>query len=482
MLSIFGDGQTSNCQGPSRRELLRIGSLALGGLTLPGLLATQSQAAAPRRVVRDKAVILLFLQGGPPQVETFDPKMEAPEGTRSCTGEVKTTLPGVSFGGTFPKMARLADRLAVVRSFASTDGGHNQLPVLTGRNPLAAPMGALYARAVGSLHPRTGMPSNAVLVPEGVAPALKLGQPTGPFTFDYVKKNYVPAGRLGPQYDAFLLSGGSQLLDNLRLNLSRQDLDDRRRLLARLDGLARGLERTRELDGMSSARQKAYDVLLRGVSQAFDLSKEAPRTLARYDTSHLFRMEDYHAGGKNYNRLRNQARMTNLLGKQLLLARRLCEAGCGFVTVVDSGWDFHGDGNNPPTPVGMKVLGPQLDHAVAAFVEDVEERGLSDKILLVVTGEMGRTSRKGKNGGTNHNGNLTPLVLAGGGLKLGQVIGRSDRSGNAPATERYTPEELLATVLHVLFDAGELRIAPAALPAAVSALVLGGKPIKELFA
>ena len=481
MLSIFGDGYYHTCKGPSRRELLRIGGLALGGLALPQLLASRASAAGNRKVFRDRAVVLLFLQGGPPQIETFDPRPDLPEGTRSCTGEVKTALPGVQFGGTFPKLAKLADRLAVVRNFASTDGGHNQLPVLSGRNPHAAPMGALLARAAGSLNARTAVPNNVVLVPESVQPDLKLGQPTGPFTYQYVLQNYLPAGKLGSQFSGFLPGGGSTLLQNLQLRLTRQEFEDRRGLLRRLDGLKRTLEKTGELEAAEATQQKAYEVLLRGVADAFDLRKEDPKTIARYDTGHLFRMEDYHKGGPLYRNLRNQSRMTNLLGKQLLLARRLCEAGCGFVTVVDSGWDFHADGNNPGVPVGMKALGPQVDHAVAAFLEDVRERGLGEKILLVVTGEMGRSARKGKNGGTGHNGNLTPLLLAGGGLKMGQVIGRSDRSGNKPAGERYTPENLLATVLHTLFDPGELRIAPEAVPASVAKLIIDGRPIRELF-
>lgn len=481
MLTILGDGQTATCQGPTRRELLHIGGLGLGGLALSHLFTPQARAAA-RSVVRDKAVVLLFLQGGPPQIETWDPKPEADDTVRSCTGWVGTKLPGVCFGGTFGRLAARADRLAIVRSFASTDGGHNQLPVLTGRNAFAAPMGSVYSRGIGPLHPRTGVPSNVVLVPESVQPDLKLGEPTGPFTYGYVQKNYVPAGRLGSRYDAFIPGGGAELFRNLRLQLPRDQFDNRRELLSRLDSLRHDLDRAGDLTGAEAAQRTAYDVLLRGVADAFDLSRESQRTIARYDTSHVFRMEDYHRGGKYYNNLRNQSRMTNLLGKQLLLARRLCEAGCGFVTVVDGGWDFHGDGNNPPTPIGMPVMGTQVDHAVSAFLDDVQDRGLSEKILLIITGEMGRTSRKGRNGGTNHNGNITPLLLAGGGLKMGQVIGQSDRIGNAPATPRYTPENLLASVLHTLFDAGELRITPAALPAAVSKMVLEGQPIRELFA
>ena len=125
-------------------------------------------------------------------------------------------------------------------------------------------------------------------------------------------------------------------------------------------------------------------------------------------------------------------RSSNLLGKQMLLARRLVERGCGFVTVMDAGWDMHSNNNSPKGLAGMKWLGAQVDHAVAAFLEDVKQRGLSDKILLIVTGEMGRTPKLSKDGGRDHWGNLTPLLLAGGGLNMGQVIGQSDKQAGAP--------------------------------------------------
>jgi uncharacterized protein (DUF1501 family) len=142
----------------------------------------------------------------------------------------------------------------------------------------------------------------------------------------------------------------------------------------------------------------------------------------------------------------------------MLLARRLCEAGCGFVTVSDCGWDMHANGNSPKNMDGLRWLAPQVDHAVAAFLEDVRQRGLSDRILLVVTGEMGRSPRLNKDGGRDHHGGLTPLILAGGGLKMGQVIGRSDATASRPATKGYTPANLFATVMRFLFDVGKLRL------------------------
>ena len=479
MLTIRDNRLMRVCQGATRREFLRIGSLGLGGLSLSSLLSAKSQAR-DRSFIRDKSVVLLFLQGGPPQVEMFDPKMDAPAEIRSCTGEVKTRLPGVTYGGTFPQLGQMADRIAVVRSFASGDGGHNQLPVLTGGSPTEATMGAQFARMAGANHPVTAMPTHTIVLPEQVQPDLKLGEPTGPFSYGYIKQNYPLSGRLGRAFDGLLLDGGKGLTSNLTLNMPRERFDDRRSLLSQLDALKRRFDQTGELAGADAAEQQAVEVLLRGIADAFDLSKENPQTIARYDTSHLFRMEDWHQGGKYYNGLRNQSRVTNLLGQQMLMARRLCEAGCGFVTVVDGCWDFHGDGNNPPTPVGMPLLGPQVDHAVAAFLQDLEERGLSEKILLVITGEMGRSPNKDRrNGGTGHWSRLTPLLVAGGGLRMGQVIGQTDRQGGEATSKQYLPENLLATVMQTLFDPFEARLVTG-LPGELSRAITTSEPIREL--
>lgn len=479
MLTIHEDRQTRLCQGSTRREFLRVGSLGLGGLSLPHLLAAQGVANGAS-FIRDKSVVLLFLQGGPPQVELFDPKMEAPANTRSCTGEVQTRLPGITFGGTFPKLGQMADRIAVVRSFASGDGGHNQMPVLTGNSETEATMGSQYARLAGPNHPVTSVPTHSVVLPEQVQPGLKLGEPTGPFSYGYIRKNYPNAGQLGAAYSGLLLDGGDGLLENLTLNMPRDRFGDRRNLLNQLDAFKRRFDRTGELQSATASEQQAVDVLLRGISDAFDLSQEDPKTIAKYDTSHLFRMHDWHKGGAHYNGLRNQSRVTNLLGKQMLLARRLCENGCGFVTVVDGCWDFHGDGNNPPTPVGMPLLGPQVDHAVAAFLNDLEERGLSEKILLVVTGEMGRSPKKGgRNGGTGHWGRLTPLLVAGGGLRMGQVVGTTDRNGGEATSQQYLPQHLRATIMQTLFDSGEARLIPG-LPTEVARSITTDAPIREL--
>lgn len=468
MLTLSDTRPTRDCQRLSRRELLRVGGLTLGGLSLPGLMASRAAAAAKDSYVRDVSVVFLFLQGGPSHIEFFDPKMTAPSEIRSTTGEIPTAHAGITFGGTFPKLARLAQKFSIVRSYGSQNSGHEYLEVMSARNALKATMSAIYARIAGTNDTDTGMPLNTLVLPEAVESGLKLGSnfETGALPTLY------SAGQLGANYAAFNPSGGGPLQQDMQLKMPAERLDDRRNLLSRLDQLRRRVDATEAVAGVEKYQQQAFEVITRGVASAFDLTKEDRATLARYDTGHVFDNAEVQRWG-------DMRRSTNLLGKQMLLARRLCEAGCGFVTVSDCGWDMHSNGNSPKHLGGMKWLGPQVDHAVAAFIEDVEARGLSKKILLVVTGEMGRTPRINRDGGRDHYGELTPLLLYGGGLKMGQVIGQSDSSASRPATEPYTPSHLMATLFHTLFDVGKLRL-DSSLPTEVVRLIEQGKPIHEL--
>jgi hypothetical protein len=448
MLAILDRGHARNCQGLSRREFLRIGSLTLGlsGLSLPGLLASRARAEAGGSPA-PKAVVLLFLQGGPTQHETWDPKPDAPQEYRTIVDCVSTALPGVSFSSYFPKMAAAARDLAVVRSFASGNGGHTYDPVTTGGNAARASMSAVYAHFAGTTNPENGLPSNMLVLPEAVQEGLKLGS-----NFETsALPTLTQPGLLGSQCEAFSPAGGSQLKQSMTLTLPRERFDDRRLLLKEFDDLRRDLDQAGRLERVDKYQQQAFDIISRGITDAFDLGKEDPKTVARYDTSGLFKLEE---PAKWFD----MKRASNLLGKQMLLARRLVEAGCGFITVSDCGWDMHANENSPKNMEGLKWLAPQVDHAVAAFLEDVKERGLSDRILLVVTGEMGRSPRLNKNGGREHHGDLTPLILAGGGLKMGQVIGKSDATGARPTTRVYKPAQLFATVMHYLFDVPQLRL------------------------
>lgn len=469
MLTIADTRNTRHCQGYSRREFLRIGSLGLlGGLTLPDLLRARAAAAQTgTTLLKDRAVVLLFLQGGPSHIEFFDPKMSAPEDVRSMTGEVQTDLPGITFGGTFTKLAKLTDKIAVVRSYASMNADHSYLSVTAGGNPLKAAMGALYARVVGTTNPRTGIPTNCLVLPEAVESGLKL---QGNFETGALPTLTSP-GELGPAYAAFDPSGGDVLKKNLQLKIPQERFDERRQLLAELDRVKRQVDQSGVMDGLDRFQQQAFDAITRGVAEAFDLSKEDPRTIEKYDTSKLFKREDV-------TKWYDQRRGSNLLGKQLLLARRLCEAGCGFVTVSDCGWDMHANENSPKKMANLPPMTSQVDHAVAAFIEDVNERGLGDKILLVVTGEMGRTPRRNRNGGRDHYPNLTTLLLAGGGLKMGQIVGQSDRLAAQPTSERYTPKHLMATIMHTLLDLGAVRVRPGL--GKVATVLTDGEPIPAL--
>jgi hypothetical protein len=466
MFSISDITNTHDCAGFSRRDFLRVG--ALGGLTLPSLLANKALAAKAGLPVRDKAVVLLFLSGGPPHIEFFDPKMTAPVEIRSITGEVKTNIPGVTFGGTFPKLAKLTDKFSVVRSYASRNSGHRYDPVTVAGNPLKASMSALYTKVAGANHPDTGMPSNTLILPEAIDPKLKLGE-----NFETkALPTLTQAGDLGASFAAFNPAGGGDVNADMRLQIPPGRLVDRRGLLGSLDSLRRDVDANGELESADKYQQQAFDTITRGVAEAFDWTKEDPKTIARYDTRRLFDQ-------KKLQKYFDMRRTSNLLGLQMLMARRMCEAGCGFVTVSDCGWDYHANNNSPKRMAGIWPMGGQVDHAVSAFIEDVHARGLSEKILLVVTGEMGRSPRLNKNGGREHYGNLTSLLLSGGGLKMGQIVGASDRQAAEPATRPYDPKHLMSTVMHTLFDIGKLRITDG-IPKEVIDAITAGEPIEEL--
>ena len=469
MLSIFGKGHSETCAGLGRRELLRIGALGVGSLSLPGLLEVQARAGAGNASLRGKSVVLLFLHGGPPHIEFFDPKMSAASEFHSITGEVQTTIPGVTFGGTFPKLAQLADEISIVRSFGSKNARHTYDNVASGNNPVGAAMSAIYARLAGTNHERTGMPRNVHLLPESIREGLTLQRNFETKALPTV----VDPGELGKTYQAFDPSGGGPLTEAMQLKVSETHFTDRRRLLQGLDQLRRRADRWRILESVDKYQQQAFEMVMRGIAGAFDLEKEDDRTLALYDTSGIFRMEDL-------NRYYDLHRVTNLLGHQMLLARRLCEAGCGFVTVSDCGWDYHANRNSPKGMAGMWPMGHQVDHAVSAFLQDLKNRGLQDEILLLVTGEMGRTPRINRNGGRDHYGELTTLLVAGGGLRMGQVIGQSDRTASRPSTDPYDPRHLLGTVMNCLFDVGQLRL-DSTVPTKLAKIVTDSQYIGPLF-
>ncbi len=430
-----------DCSGLSRRDFLQVGSLGMGGLSLPWLLG-QKAAAQDSGIIRNKSIVYLFLSGGASHIETFNPNMDAPSPYCSVTGDVQTSVPGLALGGTFPLLSRHADKMAIVRSFQHPIGGHVQAIVHMlsgGTDPLGMGvsgfgMGAAFARLRGANHPMTGMPTNTLLVSDEVDPQYRNER-------GRVEKGSRP-NSLGSSFAPFNPAGGGEATANLKLNLDSARFNDRRSLLAEIARQQQLVEQ--HGDEITENAQQAFDLLLGSASEAFDLSGEDPRLVERYDT------RGFQIGKKVFR--------ASDLGTHFLTARRLIEAGCGFVTIHSAGWDMHADGNNPGIEAGMKMLGAPVDKALSAFVEDLVERGMLDDVLIVIGGDFGRTPRINRNGGRDHWANLCPLAFIGGGIGKGQIIGQSTRRNDVPTTEPISTSQIFGTVMHTLFDIAALRL------------------------
>jgi len=473
--------QRKHASRPTRRDFLQVGGLGLSGITLSQLLASQAIAKENGSAfIQDKSVILLYLSGGASHIETFDPKMDAPDGTRSVTGAVKTRLPGVTFGGTFPRLAAHADKLAIVRSFSHKVGGHEEAHVhvlsggtdSVGKQQLGFSMGSCYARLRGTNHPDSGMPTYSLLTEKEVDGQYRkeIKRVTKGSWPGSLGMAYAPFGHeVGWSADSFsgkTTENKSPLSASIKLNVPAEVLENRLALLRSMDRLKQQYNATSSMAAVDKFTSQAMSLILGTGAEAFNYRKEDPRLVERYDTSHI--------------RIGHKAFRPSTLGKQMLVARRLCEAGCGFVTVHSAGWDMHADGNNPGMAQGMEMLGRTLDQAVSVFLEDVEQRGLSDKILLVITGDFGRTPKVNKKGGRDHWAKLGTLAFAGGGLRMGQVIGQSARKADVPGTRPISPPEMMSTIMNTLFDIGEMRLQQG-LPPDLQRLVENGRPIAPLF-
>jgi len=455
--------------GLGRRDFLRVGSLGLGGLSLPEFLRAEEALKSVGGIAKDKTVIFLFMHGGPSQFETFDPKMDAPLGVRSATGEIKTKIPGITFGPTFEKLAKLNDKFSIVRSFTTQSAAHDSKPIVSKEYSANAQIGAHYAKVAGASHPQLGMPRNVWLHPQAVDaeasdPIMKLGK------FDVT-------GPLGPLFEPFQPSGNGDLRRDMQLTLNPDRLDDRYALLASLSNFRRQIESGSLTEGLDKLQSQAFETLTGGISEAFDVSKEDAKTLERYDTAGLI---DPRNISKRWNNQKRYANHVKNLGKLLLLARRLAERGAGFITVsTDFVWDMHADNNNATMTEGMDYVGRPFDHAVSAFIEDVEARGLQEKILLVCCGEMGRSPKINGKGGRDHWAGSAPLLLYGGGLNMGQVVGSSTKDGGEPASDRVTIPNLYATIMETILDVGAVR-ATTGIPEEVSRVIHGASPIRQL--
>ena len=406
MLTLSSGRSYTECDGTTRRNFLKAGALGCGGLSLANLLAARSQAAEAGQSVKSTSVVWLWLGGGPTHIETFDPKMTAPSEYRSVTGETPTNISGVSIGGYFNETAQVADKMAFVRSFAHTNSGHGGGThfVMTGYDNRTIDNGGLPSRpSIGSIASKVRGPNNS-----------QSGMPT------YVRLSSIGADGpafLGPAYAPFDPNG--QARKNMSLETKVERFDDRRELLGSLDRFRRDSDTHGLMNGLDAFEQQAFHMLLGNSSDAFNVDKEEASTRQLY--------------GKNQ------------LAQQMLVARRLVEAGCGFVTINYGGWDMHGN-----IEQAMKTRAPALDHAIAAFVSDVAARGLTEKVLLVISGEFGRTPRINRNAGRDHWAPLSTLALSGGSFRMGQVIGESMSKADVPKTSPIRPQDLMASIFHHL--------------------------------
>lgn len=409
MLTLSTSCRHMDCDGTSRRNFLTAGALGFGGLSLANLLAARTQAGEGGHSVKSTSVVWLWLGGGATHIETFDPKMTAPSEYRSVTGETPTNIPGVSIGGYFHETAQVADKMAIVRSFAHTNSGHagGTHFVMTGYDnknidnggvPSRPSIGSIASKVRGANDSQTGMPTYVRLSAIGSdGPAF-----------------------LGPAYGPFESNG--QARKNMTLETKTDRFDDRRGLLGSLDRFRRDSDARGLMDGLDAFEQQAFNILLGNAPDAFDIKKEDASTQKAY--------------GKDQ------------LAQQMLVARRLVERGCGFVTINYGGWDMHAT-----IEQNLKRRVPALDHAIATFISDVAERRLTQNVLLVISGEFGRTPRINRNGGRDHWAPLSTLALSGGSFRMGQVIGESMPKADVPKTNPITPQDLMATVFqHLGFD------------------------------
>lgn len=410
MLTLFGR-RFSCCDRITRRSLLQVGSLGLGGLTLPTILQARASAAQlpNQSTMRKTSVIFVELAGGPTHFETYDPKPAAPAEYRGPLGTVATSIPGVHFSELMSQQARIIDKLAVLRAVTHTSSSHQTSAHLTQtgyylRDPQQRENDMPCAGAVAA----DLRGNNAEGLPAYVAIPRVM--------------RYGGSAYLGKRFSPFETGGdpaaGKFEVNNLGLNaaLNLERLTDRRALLASLDHERRMADSQGIADSVDQFTREAFELVTGDrATRAFNIAAEDPRTRDRYGR--------------------------HTTGQSLLLARRLVEAGVTFVTVRVGGWDDHVD-----IALRMKEKGPAYDQGLAALVSELYERGLDRDVLVIAMGEFGRTPRVNSNAGRDHWGTVMSAVLSGGGLKVGQIVGSSSPKGETPQDQPYRPENILAMI------------------------------------
>jgi hypothetical protein len=415
MLTLFGRS-TQMCDGVDRRSFLQIGGLC-GGLGLADILRAES-AVTPRS--SNKAVINIFLAGGPPHQDMWEIKTEAPSEIRGEFSPISTAVPGIQIGECFPKLAGIMDKLAVVRSVVGCSGGHDAFQCFTGWNRRSLQsiggrpsIGSMLAKLQGPTDP--GIPPSVALAAQtSHAPWSEPGSP----------------GFLGAAWQAFRPS--HEDADNLTLNgVTLDRLNERKTLLTGLDRLKREMDSSGGIDGMDAFNQAAFGVLTSSrLADALDVSKEPQEVRDRY------------GDGKPYKYQYDGAPTCN---DHLLMARRLVEVGVRSVTLSYGRWDSHGANFDL-----VRHHGVRLDQAVTALVEDLDERGMLDDVTVVVWGEFGRTPRINPGAGRDHWPRVSCALMAGGGMKVGQAIGATNRLGEYAVERPVDMQEIVATIYHNL--------------------------------
>jgi hypothetical protein len=417
MLTIFDpvNERKRFCDGVSRRSFLKIGGLALGGLSLPQLLQAEAQAVTGKS---HKSVIMVFMCGGPPHQDMYDIKVDAPAEIRGEFQPIATNVPGIEVCELLPRVAGMMDKLVPIRTIVGCRDDHAGHQCFTGhlrQNEPAGgwpPLGSAASKFLGPVH-------------SGIPPFVSLC-----YTTQHVPYNEPGPGFLGLGHSSFRPTGPGR--DDLVLNgITADRLGDRRQLLAAVDQFRRQWDNSGKMEGMDVFTQRAMGILTSSdLFSALDISQESPETIARYGTG---------------DPKRPQGDGAPRVPQNLLLARRLVEAGARVVTVNYSFWDFHGQNFKR-----AKEELPAFDKAITALVEDLHERGLEKDVTVIAWGEFGRTPKINKDAGRDHWPKVSCALMAGGGMKTGQVIGATDRLGGEPAKRPVTFEEVFATLYHNL--------------------------------
>ncbi|MBC8354366.1 MAG: DUF1501 domain-containing protein [Planctomycetes bacterium] len=414
MLTIFGSktDRGAYCDGVSRRGFLKVGALGVGAVGLNMADIYRAEAATNSKN-NHKAIINIFLGGGPPHQDMWEIKTEAPKEIRGPFQPIATNVPGIQIGECFPKIAQIMDKSVVLRAVVGCEGRHDSFQCMTGYRHSEM-------RAMGG-HPAIGSVLHKLHGPVHKSVPPYVGMAT-----QGVWKNPGTPGFLGPTYAPFSPEG--QGLADMTLNgVTTDRLDNRKQLLTSVDRLRREADASGQLTALDSYEQQAFDVLTSSqLVDALDLSKEDPKIRERY------------GDGKPYKYQYDGAATNNEL---ILMARRLVEVGVRCVTLTFGRWDSHGDNEGL-----VRHHGTRIDQAVHGLVTDLEERGMLDDVTVLVWGEFGRTPRINKGAGRDHWTQVSCAYMAGGGMNGGQAIGSTNRLGEHAQTRPVHVQEVFATL------------------------------------